>query len=245
MSLPRFYCPELSGIPGQRCALPKAAAHHAVRVLRLRPGEGLVVFNGAGDAWEARLESETEITLQAVASGPAAPPFAITLLQALPSGDKMDWVVQKAVELGVHRIQPVAASRCVVKLSGDRAEKRVQHWQDVAIGACEQSGRNDVPVIAPILTLDKALAALAEDGHARSYVLSPEASSPRLRDLPAPSVGESVALMIGPEGGWADEELLAAQRAGVAALRLGPRVLRTETAGLAAIAAIMALWGDL
>jgi 16S rRNA (uracil1498-N3)-methyltransferase len=149
-------------------------------------------------------------------------------------------VVQKAVELGVVRIQPVAAKRSVIRLSGERAERRVEHWRNIAIAACEQSGRNRVPSVAPILDLPQYLGIAARENALR-FVCAPGVAG-SLRDLGKPDV--PVSLLIGPEGGFEDGELLAAHAAGFSPLRLGPRVLRTETAGLGAVAAMMALWGD-
>ena len=248
MSLPRFYCSELKPIEGAtlgaEVSLPEAAAHHAVRVLRLREGDEVVLFNGCGQAWQGRISAagrSVSVTISAALNSNTEAPLNITLVQALPSGDKMDWVVQKAVELGVMRIQPIAAQRCVVKLSGERALKRVTHWQEVAVGACEQSGRNVVPQVLPILDLARYLAQPSAAGDYR-FLLAPGGGQ-RLREMAAPMIG--VSLLIGPEGGFAPEEEAAAKGAGFSPLLLGPRILRTETAGLAAIAAMMALWGDL
>lgn len=244
MSLPRFHCPGLLTAPGETIVLPEAAAHHAVRVLRMRAGDALTVFNGSGGAWQGCIVEagrQVSVRIEAAAAAVAEPALHITLVQALPSGDKMDWVVQKAVELGVARIQPVAARRCVVKLAGERAVKRVAHWQEVAVGACEQSGRDVVPVVLPILELPEYLAQ-ARGGEARCFLLAPGGGQ-RLRDMSAPA-GE-VCILIGPEGGFAPEEETAAKSAGFSPLLLGPRILRTETAGLAAIAAMMTLWGDI
>jgi 16S rRNA (uracil1498-N3)-methyltransferase len=152
----------------------------------------------------------------------------------------MDLVVQKAVEMGVRRIQPVAAKRSVVRLSGERAERRVEHWRNIAIAACEQSGRNRVPAVAPILDLPQYLGIAAQENALR-FVCAPGVAV-RLRELPAPE--GPVSLLVGPEGGLEEGELLAARAAGFRAVALGPRVLRTETAGLGAVAAMMALWGD-
>ncbi len=166
--------------------------------------------------------------------------MTLTLVQCLPSGDKMDLVVQKAVEMGVRRIQPVAAKRSVVRLSGERAERRVEHWRNIAIAACEQSGRNRVPAVAPILDLPQYIGIAAQENALR-FVCAPGVAV-RLRDLPGPD--GPVSLLVGPEGGLEEGELLAARAAGFRAIALGPRVLRTETAGLGAVAAMMALWGD-
>ena len=234
----RFFCP-IPLAAGTCVALPEAAAHHAARVLRLAPGAAVALFNGDGTAWAGTLQSvRPTVTVQLVEQGPpeALARNPITLVQALASGDKMDWVVQKAVELGVSAIQPLATRRAVLKLSGARAEKRVAHWRSIAVSACEQSGRNRVPAIADIVSLEAWLA--DADG---GWVLTP-ASGGALRERRPPD--GALTLLVGPESGWDDEELVRMTQRGIEAVQLGPRVLRTETAGLAAIAAIQALWGD-
>jgi 16S rRNA (uracil1498-N3)-methyltransferase len=166
-------------------------------------------------------------------------PLPVTLVQALSSGERMDLTIQKAVELGVARIVPVESERCVVRLKGERAEKRVAHWRQVAISACEQCGRNRIPEVRMISPLEVWLA--AEKNDALRWVLLPGAHT-ALRDLPRPQ--KPVELLVGPEGGLTDAEADAAQRAGYQPVRLGPRVLRTETAAPALLAALQALWGD-
>jgi 16S rRNA (uracil1498-N3)-methyltransferase len=179
-------------------------------------------------------------TLEAFDDTDCDPPLDLTLVQALPASDKMDFVVQKAVELGVRRIQPVAAKRSVIKLAGERAMRRVEHWRNVAIAACEQSGRNQVPAVAPVLDLPQYFGMAAQQNGMR-LICVPGVSA-RLRDLALPE--GPVSLLVGPEGGFEEGEILAARAAGFQAIGLGPRVLRTETAGLGAVAAMMALWGD-
>jgi len=234
----RFFCP-IPLAAGDCVTLPEAAAHHAVRVLRLQPGAAVILFDGAGVACSGRLTTlKPSVTVELDEAFPVEPPptCRVTLVQALASGDKMDWVVQKAVELGVHAIVPVMARRSVLKLDGARAEKRVAHWRNIAISACEQSGRSRLPEVADIQTLPQWLA--RADG---GWVLAPAAATP-LREQAQPVGGLN--LLVGPESGWEDAELEAMRSRGIQALRLGPRVLRTETAGLAALAAIQALWGD-
>lgn len=244
--IPRFYCPDLVADDvaiGSIVQLPAAAAHHAGRVLRLVSGDGVTLFNGHGHAWQASLTEVSRTVnarIEAIGTGAPEPALRITLVQALPSGDKMDWVVQKAVELGAHAIQPVAAKRSVVRLSGERATKRIQHLQEVAISACEQCGRNQVPLVLPLLDLPQYLARPCA-GNEQRFLMSPLGQQ-RLRDMAAPAT--PVTLLIGPEGGLDADEEAAAQRAGFSPLLFGPRILRTETAGLAALAAMMALWGD-
>lgn len=246
--IPRFHCPGLTCVVGEVLALPPAVAHHAVRVLRLQAGDAVVLFDGRGQAWQAELQSagpagrkpdSARITAQDSAQRES--PLQIVLAQCLPAADKMDWIVQKAVELGVAAIQPLQARRSVVRLSGERAHKRLAHWNEVAAAACEQCGRNRVPTVLPLLDLTDFLAS-ANGNDALRCLLDPERGR-SLREL-TPSASRPLSLLIGPEGGFDPLELHAAQRAGFQSLRLGPRVLRTETAGLAALAACMALWGD-
>lgn len=238
----RLYVPgEL--MPGRPCALPAQQSHHAARVLRLAPGDAVILFNGDGAeyagviAGAARDRVTIEVTARAVVDREA--PLAVTLAQSVSAGDRMDYTLQKAVELGVAAIQPLTSSRGVVKLDAERAERRLEHWRTVVEAACEQSGRNRVPPVAPVVGLREWLAPGAQG--ALALLLSPRAAR-GLRDLPRPAGG--VVLLAGPEGGYAPEEEDMAQRAGYLPARLGPRVLRTETAAVAALAAMQALWGD-
>jgi 16S rRNA (uracil1498-N3)-methyltransferase len=237
--IPRLYCPSPLAF-GSVVDLPESAAHHAKRVLRLGAGDEVTLFDGQGAEFAATLLAGDRALVGEHKPVDREAPLRVTLAQALPAADKMDWVVQKAVELGVAAIQPLAARRSVVRLSGDRALRRIAHWQQVAVAACEQCGRNRVPVVAPLHDLPHYLGEAAVGETAR-LLLSPDAG-PRLSELPPPR--GTVTLLVGPEGGFEDDEILAASAAGFTALRLGPRVLRTETAGLAAVAAMMALWGD-
>jgi 16S rRNA (uracil1498-N3)-methyltransferase len=240
--IPRFFCP-FPLHPGATVELAAEAAHHALKVLRVGAGDTAILFDGSGGQWQATLHP-TGKSLRAMLTEfhdiDCEPPLALTLVQGLPASDKMDFVVQKAVELGVVRIQPVAAKRSVVRLSGERATRRVEHWRNIAIAACEQSGRNRVPAVAPILDLPQYLGIAARENALR-FVCAPGASG-SLRDLVAPVA--PISLLVGPEGGFEEGELLAARAAGFHPIGLGPRVLRTETAGLGALAAMMALWGD-
>jgi 16S rRNA (uracil1498-N3)-methyltransferase len=241
--IPRFYCP-FPLAPGASFDLPDAAAHHAARVLRLVAGNQVRLFDGRGGEWLARIERlkpGVHVALDAFDAADREAALKVTLVQGLAAGDKMDWIVQKAVELGVAAIHPVAAKRSVVRLSSERGERRVQHWSNVAVAACEQSGRNCVPTVASVVDLTQRLAEPRRADEMR-LVLSPRATR-RLRDLAAP-VGP-VTILIGPEGGFDEGEFLAAESVGFVAVSLGPRVLRTETAGPTALAAMMALWGDL
>ena len=226
--------------------LPPAQARHVTRVLRLRPGDAITLFNGDGNEYGAEIASIGGDAASLNVTGSSAvdreAPFAVTLAQAVSGGERMDYTVQKAVELGVAGIQPLASARSVVRLGEERAAKRLAHWQAVAIAACEQCGRNRVPQVLPLLEFGAwlALTAKARDGAAK-LLLSPRATE-GLRKLPRPAAG--VTLLAGPEGGFEPEEERAAEQSGFNPVRLGPRVLRTETAAVAVLAAMQALWGD-
>ncbi|PKO83346.1 MAG: 16S rRNA (uracil(1498)-N(3))-methyltransferase [Betaproteobacteria bacterium HGW-Betaproteobacteria-11] len=240
--IPRFFCP-LPLAPGATLELPEAVAHHALNVLKLGAGETVILFDGHGGEWQAVLQLAGKrplARLTAFSEPLRESALHVTLAQALPAADKMDWIVQKAVELGVARIQPVTARRSVVKLSGPRVERRQTHWQGVAVAACEQSGRTQVPEVLPLLDLPHYLAQTGAEANLR-LIAAPVATL-HLRQLVPPST--RVDLLIGPEGGFESDELHAARAAGFQTIQLGPRVLRTETAGLAALAAMQTLWGD-
>lgn len=241
MNLPRFYCREALA-PGAHIDLPEPVARHAVRVLRLPPGAAMVLFDGRGGEYEAhiqRIERERVVAeLGAWRDVERESRLSVTLVQAVQAGDKMDFTIQKAVELGIKDIVPVDSRRSVIRLSGERAGKRVAHWQGVAAAACEQCGRNQVPNVAPLEKLENWLVKPAHEG--LRLMLMPDAEN-TLASLPPV---ENVQLLIGAEGGLDPQEVIAARQAGFQAVRLGPRVLRTETAGLAALAAMQALWGD-
>ena len=202
----------------------------------------MVLFDGRGGEYLAHIQRiERERVVAELASWQdieRESPLAVTLVQALQAGEKMDFTIQKAVELGVRDIVPVESRRSVLRLSGERAAKRVAHWQGVAASACEQCGRNQVPLVAPLEKLENWLARPA-DGVLR-LMLAPDADA-ALVDLPPAS---AVQLLIGAEGGLDPQEVLAAKQAGFRPVHMGPRVLRTETAGLAAMAILQALWGD-
>ncbi len=241
--VPRFFCPQPL-VPRSTAELPSATAHHALRVLRLGVGDDMTLFNGEGGEYPGRIVEigrGVRVQLAEWRDIERESPLELILAQVLPSGDRMDWVVQKAVELGAARIQPLSAARSVVKLSGERAARRVEHWRHVAIAACEQCGRNRLPEVAPILDLRQWLGSMAQDNGLCRLLLSPGAAR-RPRDL----AGENrFVLLVGPEGGLNEEETAAAKGAGFASLSLGPRILRTETAGPAVLVALGALHGDL
>jgi 16S rRNA (uracil1498-N3)-methyltransferase len=238
----RLYC-DLALSPGAEIALPETAARHAVTVLRLQAGAALNLFNGEGGEYRAQLvaasKREARARIVEFHATERESPVDITLVLGISAGERMDYSLQKATELGVSAIQPLATERSVVKLAGERAGKRLQHWQHVAIAACEQCGRNRVPAVAPVQKLFDYLAAL--DRNQRLLMLSPDADTPLTRVAPA----AAAVLLIGPEGGLAPAEYQAAQASGFEPVRLGPRILRTETAPVAALAVLQALWGDL
>jgi 16S rRNA (uracil1498-N3)-methyltransferase len=243
MTLTRVYHPDPVQ-PGSEFALGEQAAHHLARVLRIREREALVVFDGTGGEWRGVVAAigKAGVRVRVTAFDPVEreSPLAVTLAQVVSAGERMDFTVQKAVELGVARIQPLQAGHAKVRLSGERAERRVAHWQRVVASACEQCGRNRVPEVA---ALDELLpwAAAPAPGVLR-LLLTPHAGEP-LSAMPKPQM--PVVLAAGAEAGFtADEEEFILSR-GFTPVRLGPRILRTETAAMAALAAMQALWGDL
>jgi 16S rRNA (uracil1498-N3)-methyltransferase len=226
---------------GARVTLPAAQSQHLTLVLRLAPGDPLVLFNGDGRDYPAHLVGARRIAAVAAceAAGDDEPPAALRIHLGLgvSKGERMDFALQKAVELGADRITPLLTERSVVRLDADRLAKRHAHWLGITISACEQSGRRRVPVLGQATRLDGWLA----QGHPGAILLDHRSQTP-LPCLPPPA--RDVTLLVGPEGGLSEAERAAARVAGFAGVRLGPRILRTETAPLAAISAIQALWGD-
>lgn len=239
--MPRFYVPQ-TFVSGEVLRLPENVCRH-IQVLRLQAGAPLVLFDGQGQAAAAELleigRKQALARVDKLLTESRESPLAVTLIQAVSASEKMDFAVQKGTELGVKRIIPAVSTRSNVRLSGERAEKKVRRWQEIAVSACEQCGRNKVPPVAPIADLPQVLAALPADSGAR-LLLSPHDGVP-LRSLPP---AQSAVLLIGPEGGLTAEEEDLARLHGFQAVQLGARVLRTETAALAALAAMQALWGD-
>ena len=243
MSPPRFYYPP--PLPSAATLeLPPDAARHAHRVLRLRVNDPVQVFDGEGNALDAKIGeiSGKRVLLRELQNcmAEAEPPLRITLAQAMCSSEKMDWVVQKATELGAAQIQPVQTQRSVAKLSSERAEKRTAHWRGVTIAACEQCGRNVLPRVYAPQEFSAWLAQMRSFTDAK-FILLPE-SAATLREQPAPK--GKVTLLIGPEGGFSADEAQLARQVGFIPIRLGTRVLRTETAAVAGIAALQTFWGD-
>jgi 16S rRNA (uracil1498-N3)-methyltransferase len=244
MAVPRFFVPqgivpEAVGIPIE---LPEAAAHHATRVLRLAPGDVLTLFTGTGGEYAATLVAADRrgATARIDRFDPVEREsrFAVTLAQSVAANDAMDYAIRKAVELGVTAIQPLVTERSAPVPAGERGDKRLAHWRQIVVAACEQCGRNRVPGVAPARSIGEWLAAWSGAG----VVLAPDGVT-SLCSLAAPA--EPLALLVGPEGGWTTRELAAASACGFKRLRLGPRILRTETAGIAALAVMQATWGDL
>lgn len=230
---------------GGTLALPEDAANHLVRVLRLREGDDCVLFNGDGHDYTARVSAiakrEVRVDVLSTQAVDNESPLHITLLQGIARGEKMDLILQKATELGVTTIVPVNAERTEVKLEGERLGKRVAHWRSVIISACEQSGRARLPAL--VMPLSLAEAARQCEADALRMILDPNGER-SLSTLDAPASMRAV-IAIGPEGGWSPRDRDQLRASGFSGLRLGPRILRTETAGLATIAALQSRFGDL
>lgn len=243
MPTPRIYLPIYLST-GSEVELDARAVGHVVRVLRLRVGDNIMLFNGDGNDYAAELVDVRKdyalCRIHNYQTRTTESPLMIELAQGISRGERMDYTIQKAVEMGVQRIIPLSTERSQVKLSGEREEKRLQHWQGIILHACEQSGRNLIPELLPVQRLDQWLNNRTAVTH--TLFLDPEGSV-SVGKLNAP-VG-SLSLLVGPEGGLSAKERELAISGGYLRLRLGPRVLRTETAALAALAAIQAIWGDL
>ena len=241
MRIPRIFT-DSPLATGSQCELGDAAAQHVGRVLRMTEGQSLVLFNGDGQDYSARIthadKKRVKVSVEEARSNLAESNLDILLGQALSKGDRMDYAIQKAVEMGVTGIAPLSTDRSDVKLKGDREEKRLRHWRQVAISAAEQCGRARVPELHPVMALNDWLEH-TEDRDLRLVLHHRTQQS--LGSLDKPS---RVALMIGPEGGLSPDEIAAAEAAGFMPVTLGPRVLRTETAPVAAIALCQWLWGD-
>ena len=245
--MPRFYCSPPIPLSGW-FDLPPDAAHHAARVLRLRVGDTVEIFDGLGNECSGRISDLTgrSVTVADLAATNInrESPLHVVLAQALTSSEKMDWVIQKATELGVTEIQPIDTARSVAKLSAERATKRLEHWQQVAISACEQCGRNVLPKIHAPLDIMVWLQQTAMPNTqivAAKYILQPEGAT-RLHDQGIPQ--GKVVLLVGAEGGFSEAESTAALQCGFTSVRLGARVMRTETAAIAGLAVLQTLWGD-
>lgn len=243
MSISRIYQP----VPLQEkqiLRLDEKASHHLARVLRAAKGDELILFNGKGGEYHAVIthidKKGVDVEVGAFAAREVESPINLYLAQGIARGEKMDFIVQKAVELGVSKIFPLITERCNVRLDQEREEKRLQHWQSVVVSACEQSGRQRLPEIAAPILLKSWLPTVSAD---YKFVLSPHVGM-RLEANKLPAQA-TVLLLIGPEGGLSDAEVELANQHGFTSLQLGPRVLRTETAAIAALAVFQNLFGDL
>ena len=241
MAAPRIHTSQQLA-PGLLLQLEPAASRHLASALRLQAGDSLVLFNGSGGEYRATIadiqRKQVSIMVAEFDSREVESALQIHLGIVISRGERMDWVVQKCTELGVASISPLFSERCEVKLKAERAEKKHRHWQQVAISACEQSGRNRVPAI----TAPGQLSAWTESAEAELKLVLHHRTKEHPLEATSPA---SVALLIGPEGGLTQEEIGMAQQRGFAAMALGPRVLRTETAPLAACAILQARWGDM
>ena len=239
--MPRFYV-DFALSPDSVVELPDDVVRH-LNVLRVKNTEEIVLFNGNGKAYPALPEvlekRRASVRILREEATDNESPLNITLVQAVSAAERMDFTLQKSVELGVAEIRPVISERCVVRLSGERAEKRVARWQEIVVSACEQSGRNIVPKVLPLTTYAQALQQLSQE---TTKLLMSLNRAQKLSDV-QPQSGK-VVFMVGPEGGWTEKEEQRAFDAGFQSVMLGKRVLRTETASLAAIAAMQTLWGD-
>ncbi|WP_062265532.1 16S rRNA (uracil(1498)-N(3))-methyltransferase [Endozoicomonas arenosclerae] len=241
MRNPRIYTDQPLA-EGQVVELTDSAANHVGKVLRMKPEEPLILFNGHGSSWQGSIQSVSKksvtVTLSALIEKTTESPLKVHLGQSLSRGERMDYAIQKATEMGVIEITPLFSERCEVKLNAERQEKRLRHWQQIAISACEQCGLNRIPVIHPPENVADWMQMQETD---LKFVLH-HRTEKKLEGFDRP---ESVSLLIGPEGGLTQEEIVAAETSGFNALALGPRVLRTETAPITAVSIMHYLWGDI
>ncbi|WP_322010246.1 16S rRNA (uracil(1498)-N(3))-methyltransferase [Paraburkholderia sp. J12] len=244
--MPRFFV----GTPlqsGDVVTLPDEVTRH-VQVLRLQPGDLIVLFNGTGGEYSAEIldmeRRDTKVRIDTFLDIENEPPYRLTLAQGIAGSDKMDWLIEKAVELGATNFVPLTTSRSVVRLSGERAVRRQAHWQRIVQASCEQCGRNRMPEVAATREIGTWLGSMPKtpaQGELR-VLLSPRANV-SFSSLPGDPPGGEITVLVGPEGGFSSPEEAAALDHGFVAVGLGPRVLRTETAGIAVLAALAARWG--
>jgi len=230
---------------GQPARLDKSASHHLLRVLRLKNRQVFTLFDGKDNEHSAQLEISGKVAIAHINSSQRISlesNLKIHLLQGISKGERMDFVIQKSIELGVHKITPIVCERTVVNLKGERQDKKTQHWQNIAISACEQCGRNFLPEISSIKSLADALLQSNDEAEHLKLLLDPLSDSGMNSEKAS---NDSITLLIGPEGGLSDNEIEQARHYGFKGVQLGPRILRTETAALAAITALQVLWGDL
>ncbi|MRI31550.1 16S rRNA (uracil(1498)-N(3))-methyltransferase [Endozoicomonas sp. OPT23] len=241
MRNPRIYTPQPLAV-NQVVELTDSAANHVGKVLRMNPEEPLVLFNGEDSSFQGKItevsKKTVSVVLESEIESATSSPLKIHLGQTLSRGERMDYAIQKATEMGVTEITPLFSERCEVKLKADRLEKRLNHWQQVAISACEQCGLNRVPVIHP----PKSVSDWAKEQQSELKFVLHHRTEKKLEGFDQP---KSVSLMIGPEGGLTADEIVMAEGQGFNALALGPRVLRTETAPITAVTLMQYLWGDI
>jgi len=241
MGAPRFFVADTlsSANVGMEVTLPDGVAHHALRVLRLAPGDAILLFDGEGGEYAATItragKREASARIDRFDDADRESPLAVTLVQAVTASDTMDAIVRHAVELGAAALQPVVAERSARFPSGAHGDKRLAHWRQVAVSACEQCGRNRVPEVGEPMPLSQWMS------RPRNGIVFDAQAGASLASLAA---GTAVDVLVGPEGGLTDAELARAARAGLRAVRLGPRILRADTAALSALAAVNLLWGD-
>lgn len=241
MRIPRIYtASELT--TGTSITLDAAASNHVGKVLRMQPDQELILFNGSGTDYTTTISEVTKkqvtVTIIEAIVTPTESPLYTHVGQVISRGDRMDYMIQKSTELGVSEITPLTSERCEVKLKGDREEKRIKHWQQIAISAGEQCGRSKIPTINPIVHIDEWIKEKAES---ELGLVMHHRTTQRLTELARP---QSVRLLIGPEGGLTHSEIEAAIGYGFSATTLGPRVFRTETAPVATLSILQWLWGD-
>lgn len=229
--------------PGHTIELDKNPSHHLCRVLRAKKGAELILFNGDGHEYLAELlddnPKKSQLKIKHKNSVNNESSLNITLLQGASRGDRMDSCIQKSIELGAHSIIPVICQRTGINLKGNRAEKKQNHWQQIVISACEQSGRCIIPEVSPVVDFAQAV---KNTQIKDKFILAPDAAT-SIRNIPSP--GSEICILIGPEGGFTSNEIKLATDNGFTSISLGPRILRTETAGPACIAIAQTLWGDL
>ncbi|RDX37804.1 16S rRNA (uracil(1498)-N(3))-methyltransferase [Kangiella sp. HD9-110m-PIT-SAG07] len=242
MRVPRIYTAEDLSV-GKLLHLDKEASNHLSRVLRLKAGNEIILFNGSGLDFESTIEtidrSQITVHIKNSLEQNIESPLQIHLFQGVSRGDKMDLTLQKGVELGIKEFTPLLTERCGVKLDPKRWQKKIQHWEKVIQSACEQCGRSSIPKLNPVIDLASALAAAGN----QNFFLHPESSN-SFKTITDINPGEPIALWIGPEGGFSDKETAQVRSQGITPVQLGPRILRTETAALAAVSAMNTIWGD-
>ncbi|RMH17558.1 MAG: 16S rRNA (uracil(1498)-N(3))-methyltransferase [Gammaproteobacteria bacterium] len=244
MRIIRVYLANITLQPDQLVVLDKSIQHRLFRVMRLKPGMTIHVFDGSGHEFLARIVDQKTISVLEPLVSQTESPLHTRLLLGLSRGERMDWAMQKATEMGVSQIQPVITRYCEVKLDDNRLRKRMDHWQGILISACEQSGRTRLPELQPVIALHAALQGSLSDSSGQCrLILDPDGAS-RVQDISL-NRSNSVTLLTGPEGGFSEEEVEAAYQHGFQGIRMGPRILRAETAPIAALAIIQARIGDI